>query len=231
MLTPSQPSVSVIIPNLNYGRWLGQAIESALQQTIPPAEVIIVDGGSVDHSASVARRYPVRWIEQLRRGHGTARNTGIAKTSSDWIIGLDSDDWIESTYIERCLSEVHPSTGIVATALQWEGGSIGVQGVDEPVTIDRLFYANRLFCASMFRRSAWMEIGGYSELPIYEDWDLWMRILAAGYGIAVIQEPLFHYRSHDQQSSVAANPRSDSIKHSMQAAWKSTYQNNLLLHV
>src|ERR1041385_2652402 len=86
-------SVSIVIVCYNQARYLKEAIESAYAQTIQPSEIIIVDDGSTDGTASVAAAYPCAdYVWQKNRGLAAARNTGLRFSSSDYILFLDADD-------------------------------------------------------------------------------------------------------------------------------------------
>jgi hypothetical protein len=89
-----QPVVSVVVNNYNYGRYLATAIESALAQTWPHTEVIVVDDGSTDDSRDVIRGFGDRIVVVLKEngGQGTAMNSGVASSTGDVVIHLDSDD-------------------------------------------------------------------------------------------------------------------------------------------
>ncbi len=88
------PTVSVVIPCFNAGRFLRAAIDSALGQTVPPLEVIVIDDGSTDDSAAIAESFgsPVHVIRQRNHGESHARNRGIEFARGDWIALLDADD-------------------------------------------------------------------------------------------------------------------------------------------
>ncbi|MHC4407236.1 MAG: glycosyltransferase family 2 protein [Planctomycetota bacterium] len=109
--------VSVIIPCYNAARFLGEAIDSALDQSLPPLEVIVVDDGSTDRSAAIAQSYgsPVRLIRQRHEGESTARNRGIDEARGDWIAFLDADDLWMSTKLERQLEVAQPGVACVHT--------------------------------------------------------------------------------------------------------------------
>jgi GT2 family glycosyltransferase len=105
---PNGPSngVSVIIPTYNRADLLGRAIKSALEQTITPAEVIVVDDGSTDNTAAVVQAFGnrVRYMRVPNGGVSRARNAGIAAATGDWVALLDSDDIWEPSKLETQLA-------------------------------------------------------------------------------------------------------------------------------
>src|SRR5437762_9779476 len=103
----SEPRLaSIIIDNYNYGRFLRDAIDSALAQTYPHAEVIVVDDGSTDNSREVIASYGDRIKPILKEngGQGSAFNAGFAASSGDVILFLDADDLLVSTAAERAVA-------------------------------------------------------------------------------------------------------------------------------
>src|SRR5687768_5034795 len=88
------PLVSVVINNYNYGRYLGPAIDSALQQSYPCVEVIVVDDGSTDHSRAVIAGYGHRIIPiyKANGGQASALNAGYEESQGEIVIFLDADD-------------------------------------------------------------------------------------------------------------------------------------------
>ncbi len=97
------PLVSVMIPAYNAGRYLAEALDSVFAQTHRPLEVIVVDDGSDDDTADVARAYGDRitFIQQERQGNGGARNTAIARAGGDYFTFLDADDRFRPDKLER----------------------------------------------------------------------------------------------------------------------------------
>ena len=92
-MTAGRPLVSVVIPCFNYGRFLDEAIESALRQTHQPIEVIVVNDGSTDDTDGVARRHPVTLITlQNRRGVRRGQRAGLAVAHGEFVLRLDADD-------------------------------------------------------------------------------------------------------------------------------------------
>src|SRR5262245_10694873 len=85
--------VSVVIPCYNHAEFLGEAIESVKAQTCAGSDVVVVDDGSTDRSAEVARRYSgVRFLTQRNQGAGAARNTGLQHVRGEFVVFLDADD-------------------------------------------------------------------------------------------------------------------------------------------
>src|SRR6476646_7452478 len=96
-MSPDRPLVSVVIPTHNRAYCLAEAIDSALHQTYPNVEVIVIDDGSTDGTpALMAERYGadarVRYVPQAKSGTNIARNHGLRLTRGDYIALLDSDD-------------------------------------------------------------------------------------------------------------------------------------------
>ena len=194
--------IGVVIPNRNYARFLGEALKSVVNQTRTPDDIIVVDGESADDSEAVAKSWRVRFLSIPRGPTGQARNVGIRSmglTDDDAVVPLDSDDWLEPTFIERCEERLlyDPGIGAVGTGLVYRPGG-NVQWPDEPLTAERLAGANRMFTSSMFRVAAWSSAGGYEESTreMYEDWDLWLGMALKGWKLDVVHEPLFNYRLH-----------------------------------
>jgi glycosyltransferase involved in cell wall biosynthesis len=110
-------TISVIIPAYNREAYLAEAIESALGQTLPPDEIIVVDDGSSDRTAEIARSYgrEVRCISQENQGAGVARNAGVKEAQGSLIAFLDSDDlWLDRKLeAQAAFLRMHPETDMV----------------------------------------------------------------------------------------------------------------------
>src|SRR5689334_15193361 len=98
-----RPLASIIINNFNYARYLGEAVDSALGQTYPNVEVIVVDDGSTDSSREVIERYGdrIRSVFKTNGGQPSAINAGFQVSRGELIANLDSDDLYDATTIER----------------------------------------------------------------------------------------------------------------------------------
>jgi glycosyltransferase involved in cell wall biosynthesis len=100
------PTVSVIIPCHNYGHFIGETIESVLDQTYKPVEILVVDDGSTDNTKDIVSLYKqVKYVYQDHKGNRTparAHNTGLIHSKGEFIIMLGADDRIDPEYVQRC---------------------------------------------------------------------------------------------------------------------------------
>jgi glycosyltransferase involved in cell wall biosynthesis len=201
-------AVAVVIPCHNFGRYLAEAIASALAQTAPPREVIVVDDASTDDTADVAARYPVRYLRHPQpRGAAAARNTGWRAATAPLIAFLDADDaWLPAK-LQRQLAVLaaNPRAGLVYCDLYRVDGQTG-RTIDRwsrhmpPHTgwvwrreLERNFVQTSTVLAP---RRILAEAGGFDEsLTAWEDIDLWVRI-ARHHPFAYVPEPLVRYRMH-----------------------------------
>lgn len=203
--------VSAVIPAYNAAPFLREAIESVLAQSYPSMECIVVDDGSTDWTAEIARGFGdrVRLITQDNSGVSAARNRGVAEARGDLVAFLDADDRWVSTKIERQVEVLRTSArvGLVYT---------GLQVVDEhgseleyvPAPSSRQAFANTLLLegpgvsvaqTALVPVVIFNAIGGFDEdLSTSADADLACRV-ALAYEMRGIDEPLALYRRHSAQ--------------------------------
>jgi glycosyltransferase involved in cell wall biosynthesis len=182
-----QAPVTVIIPTYNCRRWVGEAIDSALHQTIPPAQVIVVDDGSTDDTASLLAEYgtKIQAISQANQGVAAARNRGLAAAGSEWVAFLDADDIWHPRKLELQLRTIKANTGIglLGTGLfVWPAAAVpDLAGgtAPQPTLIgrERLAVKNCLAASSvLIRRDVAANIGQFdTTLSGPEDHDYWLR--------------------------------------------------------
>ena len=202
-------SVSVIIPTYNYGRFIGEAIDSALAQTRAPLEVIVVDDGSTDGTAEVLAAYGdrIRVLRQKNSGVAMARNAGIAAARGEYLAFLDSDDAWYPCKLERQMPrfDAEPSLGLVhcgAETIDSEGRTLkmSVDGMEGQVAeamlrLDREVIMPQGSSIVVPKRVA-EDVGGFdARLPPSEDWDFCYRV-AARYAVGYVAEVLVRYRLH-----------------------------------
>lgn len=194
-------SVSVVIPCHNYGRYLGEAIDSVLRQSVHPREIIVVDDASEDDTPAIASRYARAGVRYLRgewRSVGAARNAGLAVTTSPLLVFLDADNMLHPAYLQRGIEALRaaPEAAIAYPDQQCFGDRTDYYHF--PDAFDwRLFdRQNHMDTVAMVRRDALMQAGGWSHGVMQDgDWITWRRILRLGWG-AVRSHGLSLYRMH-----------------------------------
>lgn len=191
------PSISVIIPAYNASSYVGNAIESALAQTYPPIEVIVVDDGSKDNTYETVSRYPapVKAIRRANGGPAAARNLAAREAKGEWLALLDADDtWLPNKLERQIAWMTRENVGVVHCFRVGEEGS---HKVPAQVTFDDLWQRNHVANSSaLVRRAAFDAVGGFDEdraLISVEDYNLWLRMAAAGWAIVTCPEGLWRY--------------------------------------
>lgn len=173
--------LSVVIPAHNAAGTVAAAIRSALHQTHEPDEIVVVDDGSTDATATVVRDIggPVRLVSQDQAGPSAARNAGAAASSGDWIAFLDADDEWHATKVERQLRVATDGVALVATDWARESVTTPVPALvpTTVLTTAEILLLNRFQTSTvLLRRDAFDAAGGFdSELDGVEDWDMWLR--------------------------------------------------------
>ena len=214
---PGVPLVSVVIPCVNHGAFVGEAVASALAQTFPSLEIIVVDGGSDDGAtpAVVSALTGPRVRVMLRQGPpkvlGDNRNFGIAHACGRYVCCLDADDVLAPTYIEKALFVMEQGRFDVVGASLVEFGSRNQEWRVPPApTLYDFVLQNQTICAALFRREVWAHAGGYSEVTlrrdgIPEEWEFWVRLAAMGARFRNISgETLMRYRVRGPDTSLSS---------------------------
>jgi glycosyltransferase involved in cell wall biosynthesis len=169
-------TASVIIPCFNYGRFVGDAVESALNQTYKDVEVIVVDDGSTDETAEVVARYPaVHLIRTPNQGVCVARNAGMAASSGEFLVFLDADDVLVAEAIATSAERLRtcPDCAFVyGHEVHFdENGTLPQRGLSPGKSVEGDPYAEMLRWnhpmrapgAMLYRRSAVERISGFSK--------------------------------------------------------------------
>lgn len=228
------PRVSVIIPAYNYGRFIGETLESVLAQTYQNWECAVVDDGSTDNTREVVESFTRRdsrisYLYQTNQRAGAARNNGMRNTTGEYLQYLDADDLLQSQKLEKQVEylETHPDVDIVYGAVRsfpedQRITSLSDSFGEEALWVPRLSGSGKqvlmelirlplLIHAPLLRR----EVGGNTiwfdeKLRATEDWFFWVRCALAGrrFQYERIDGTLGFYRNHDA-SACADRPLVD----------------------
>lgn len=193
-------NITVSISSYNQGEYLRDAIESALNQTVP-CEVIVVDDGSTDNSLEIAKSFEpkVKVISQVNKGLSSARNTGLTNAHGDYMLFLDADDILLPNCSEKILGlRVYQKDPDVIGLSFKEFGIRDTEIILMPnPTLEDFKTGNRIGYCSAIKTSVLKEVGGYSPRMTtgFEDYHLWFNLLKRGYKIITIPEILWLYRT------------------------------------
>jgi len=206
------PTLSVLIPVYNAAATVGEAIESALRQTVPAHEVVVCDDGSTDGVDDALAPYRDRIVFPRKENGGgaSALNAAAARATGDFVVVLDSDDAYAPRRLEALaeLAAARPDLDILTADALYEidGRAVGrFNGPANPFAVSdqRLAIVGRCFLfAPAVRRTRLLDVGGWDEsLAIGYDWDCWLRVMLDCAAAGSVDQPLVHYRLHDASLS------------------------------
>lgn len=223
-------SIALVVPTYNRAHLVGQTIASALAQTSPFNDIVVVDDGSTDDTPAVLAAFGdrIRVIRTTNQGVQAARNTGIAATQSELVSVCDSDDLLEPNFNAKVVDWLarHPSVdalycnfvlfdhqGVSAHKLAaapqgFFDGAKCDDGVwyDVPNLYTRNLDFQPLFqCGATYRRTLLERLGGYATALHgvgAEDWELTLRAISQG-SVAVTTQPLARVRRHTGNDSAS----------------------------
>ena len=197
-----EPRISAVIPAFNREKTIGRAIESALAQTRPPIEIIVVDDGSTDNTAAAVAAYrdSVRYLYQPNAGVSAARNRGVELAIAPWVAFLDSDDYWFDDHLERMTKAIVATAGAAgfyfADTITDDGTSLwGISGFAAPSVHHLVADATdwvlldvqpTMLQSSLFSRERYLEAGGlWDALRTREDTHLFFVMGIGGQACAV----------------------------------------------
>jgi glycosyltransferase involved in cell wall biosynthesis len=206
-LKTSGPLVSVIIPCYNQAHYVPEAIKSVLAQSYQNIEIVVVDDGSTDNTREIAERMEVKYIYQKNGGLSAARNTGIDKSTGEFLVFLDSDDWLlaDAIAINVMYLNKRPEAVFVAGSHQKIGANGVIAETRKELTLtpyQQLLHQNYIgmIAAVMFRRSILQQYRYDTTLHSCEDYDLYLKITRDHEVINHLQE-IAAYRIHGNSMS------------------------------
>ena len=206
---PEDINISVVIPVFNRADVISRAIQSALNQTFPPAEIIVIDDGSMDNTADVVQQFgeAVTYLYQTNAGPSVARNLGITSAKGNYIAFLDSDDEWMPVKLEKQIELIRELNAdvVITNSVYYDDVDTGKSTFSRSQFSDILSNndGKLLDCFTILveqnfihlstvlaRKSCFENAGLFDEsMKIAEDTDLWLR-LSSSYSFGIITEPL-----------------------------------------
>ncbi len=202
----SGKKVSIVIPVYNKEKYVAATLESALQQTYRPIEIVCVDDGSTDNSLAVIKRYANNFSEisvlklSVNTGVSFARNHGIRNCSGSYILPLDADDLIDSNYCKKAVEILDRDRKKCIGVVYCEAKLFDDNGEKDwelgTYKKEKMLRHNQVFNCALFRRVDWERFGGYNEHLVdgLEDWDFWLNFTENDLIFYKIPNVLFFYR-------------------------------------
>ena len=219
-----QPKVSIIIPCYNVERYVRECVESVLNQSLRDIEIIIINDGSTDSTGEILREFAksdsrIVLIEQENGGYGVAVNKGIAKAQGEYIGIVESDDFINPTMYEKLYAKAQETDTEVVKCnfFVYDSKSVTKNHTFNPkfqdlnLALDSAFNPREEFKQIfLFHASVWANlyeskfIKGlkfFESTKVYQDFPFAMEVLAKTNKMAIIKEPLYHYRMEINQGN------------------------------
>jgi glycosyltransferase involved in cell wall biosynthesis len=204
----ADPRVAVVITCYNLGRYLDEAVQSVLGQTLRDFEIVIVDDGSDEpETVRLLERYArpqTRVIHSPNRGLSAARNLGIRETTGEYICALDADDILESSCLEKSVRALDEDPRL-AFVSHWVRafGDEAFEWRPDRCDLASLLDQNTVNSAAVVRREIVAAVGGFDETLTrgFEDWAFWLDVVSRGFPGAIIPEVLFRYRRRPDSMS------------------------------
>jgi glycosyltransferase involved in cell wall biosynthesis/peptidoglycan/xylan/chitin deacetylase (PgdA/CDA1 family) len=207
--------VSVIVPAHNAASTLAETLESLRAQRFTRWEAIVVDDGSTDETATIAAAFVsqdsrIRVVSQPQAGESGARNVGVKLAHHDWLLFLDSDDWLLPDHLERLTNALALDPNRDGAICGWTrvapGGRLSAEKhCPQPDNVFELSTRCSPFAihACVVRRSFVESVGGFDKtLRTCADWDLWQRIARMGARFLAIPDVLARYRMRPDSAGV-----------------------------
>lgn len=191
--------VSVIVPLYNASAYIVEALESVLASTYRPLEVVVMNDGSTDDSLSVAQAFAkehkeVCVLSQANAGVSAARNHAIREAKGEYILPVDADDKISSTFIAHAVEAMQEGVRVVGCRAEFFGARTGEWKLP-PFSHALLARKNMIPISSLFRKADWQQAGGFCEEEIYrEDWSFWISLMELGGTYVKLDEIGLYYR-------------------------------------
>jgi len=202
--TTARPMVSIVVPAYNADKFLAETLDSLLKVDYPAFEIIVVDDGSTDQTASVAEDFchrdaRVHLLKQENGGVCRARNHGIRQAQGKYILPVDADDLLLPDFVSWAVDELerNPEVKVAIPKAEFFGARTGTWHLP-PFSIHLLARKNMIPATALYRKTDWERTGGYYEaMQAREDWEFWVNVLKTGGTVVTSPRLGLRYRIHE----------------------------------
>lgn len=226
----NKPLVSIIMPAWNVQEYIRQAIDSVLQQSYRRWELLVIDDGSTDQTATYVQAYQeqdkrIRYVYQTNQGQSAARNRGVQMAEGEYVAFLDSDDyWLPDKLAVSLESALARQADLLFTGIyirtendkhlpdcQLPNSATLEKKYQGEEGLQLLLFRNRIATSTVvLKKEVLRAVGGF-EGKLAEDYRLWLRLLLSGYTLYGISDNLSVYRIHQASISSADRYASKSV--------------------
>ena len=217
------PQISVIVPIYNVEKYIRKCLDSLKNQTMKEIEVICIDDGSTDNSGRIADEYKTdsrfRVIHTENRGLSAARNRGIDEAEADWIMFVDSDDWVEPGFCERPYkTAIEKDAELVIFQAERLGkkkkSPVGILDLETAIKYGDSFAWNKLYKQSLFTDIR------YPEGRVYEDLAITHKLERKVGRIVLLPDVLYHqtFRKDSITQCISAENKRDGFQSAIERA-------------
>lgn len=223
--------ITIVIPCYNYAEYLKEAVQSAINQTLKPARIIIIDDGSTDDSLGVATKYKNKFVDVITKANEgviATKNLGIKLSETTWTIFLDADDVMPKNYLESLYKNACDCrSDIVYTDMNYIGAK-NEKLKSQRFSLGALLINNYIHNSALISTTVLKKSGGYKKEMSggYEDWELYITLAENGSKFSYIPEPAFLYRQHEGAlgRNLDAEPKAMELRKVVKKLHSATYR-------
>lgn len=196
-------TVTILMAAYNAGGFIGEAVQSALDQDVPDKEILVVNDGSTDRTLEVLKSFEgsIRVLNEPHGGLARALNAGLSAARGSHFLRLDADDALVPGALARLTAEVAGGNGVGCVySDRWE---IHSDGRRERIALSPFNLFKTVACGILFHTETARFVGGYSDL-LFEEYDFLLRYFRKNPSKVHVPEPLYLYRRHADSLTATA---------------------------
>lgn len=208
-------SVSIIIPVYNDSEYLIKTVASCLVQDVDAEIIVVADAPTKPIEPNVYGFMAccgVSVVHQVEnRGLADARDAGIRESNGDFILPLDTGDWLYPHVLGKMVDIMSGADVVYGNMTEKDGGPVCVPPGSHGIDRDGMLKMNQLWCTSMFRKALWEKVGGYANglHTSYEDYTFWNKCVMAGARFKYVNKLIYHHTYNPNSMLITLHKRTD----------------------